>query len=235
MAKKPKGSGRSKGPKERFPLKGRYPREAREPIVPLLPAEERKKPLRLPKKFAPIRTTRDAYQDIVRFVKKMEEGLSSRRQMEEIEAHERRTFSDPTLKVTSDIVVNPDGSIDAEVRVHDVPRGLPIDQVILSFQDNLRSLPGAWASAGVRLPPTEGVRSGDAHVGGMTTYGTNYRDMLTRGHADSALGVVRGEIIPKLEAKGRRKPGGAFLRIHWNENNEKPLRYIEGEGEDDED
>lgn len=134
---------------------------------------------------------------------------------------------DPTEKIS----VNKDGSIDAQLTVYDIPRGLSLGRLIDQLDFCCRSLDNifnAWIQVGVRWGgrgETSPVPdSGDRRYRGLAEGSTFYYPIDGSGRALAF--DYAGAMAKKIQAKRRnRKIETIFVRLHWNPDGAAPKTW----------
>ena len=112
---------------------------------------------------------------------------------------------------------NKDGSLDAQLTVYDIPRGMKIILALTRFGECARALTntfGTWVQVGLRWAGLRGKvpDSGDRRYRGLAEGSTFYYSADRLGSAFRfAIDMAKN-----IEAKRRRKVETMFIRLHWN-------------------
>lgn len=119
------------------------------------------------------------------------------------------------------IHVNKDGSIDAELSVLG-KRGVQSDDLFYAIEEAIPSqAPGLWVSTGARFSASKDEDNYSRYKGLQQVQAFYQR--YTR--PKRAINVLTGRTVARrVEKRQKRKIESAFVRIHWNQLNEKPGR-----------
>lgn len=123
---------------------------------------------------------------------------------------------------------NKDGTVDGEILVKDIPRGLTVKDVFISLEEFLpKRIPKTWISNGIRRftsfnPRLDKDEEIDIHgydrwrgrVGAGTYYQYAGNPQKMAINFDTALDIDRN-----MRGRRRRKAEQVYTRFHWNPQN----------------
>lgn len=123
--------------------------------------------------------------------------------------------------------INQDGSIDAQLTVYEIPRGMPARQALIELDICCRALTNTFntfVQVGLRWTGKGGVAtgSGDRRYRGLEEGSTYYYAVdMRRGGA--FLHAV--DMADNVARKHRRKIETVFARLHWNPDGVAPKEW----------
>lgn len=125
------------------------------------------------------------------------------------------------------VALNSDNTVDGQLTVYDIPRGLTVRAAIIQVNmcaSALRNLDNGfvqvglrWGAVGTDKPP----ESGDRRHRGLAEASTYWY----RAHRWVDMWLYALDMAKRVAAKTRNKKiETIFLRVHWNEQNRTPRR-----------
>jgi len=135
-------------------------------------------------------------------------------------------------------VINADNSIDAEISIHNIPKGMKTTPVSIQLANLLKPLgKNIWVTVGCtfstptskgteslsnRGPSLSAVKEGYHRYKGIQVVQTHWRRSSKEKQA--AAFVAFSEIQEELVKKRYRKAEVIFVRYHWSPEGERPKR-----------
>lgn len=122
---------------------------------------------------------------------------------------------------------NKDGTVDGELLLRDIPKGLPVRRIFIAMSRVIKRIPKVWVENGVRRftafnPRLDKEEEIEVHNyerwRGMVAVGT----YPTLNHAASF--ETAKYINQKMRGKRRRKAEQIYTRLHWNRRVFQPER-----------
>lgn len=144
---------------------------------------------------------------------KMEEWASKLRTIEEA----GRIGVRRPLDITVNVVTNRDQSVDAELLVRVIPRGVRVEDVVTAIERYAEPIEDTFVTNGI-IYPVKGDDPIYIFNAGMSQAETYYQKS---SELPENFGTVR-EIIHNMEKAGRRKAERLFIRYHWNPEDKNP-------------
>jgi len=165
----------------------------------------------------PIRTP-DAMKENINLVL-----LAAKRKITSEEATAKLEIKQP-LDVDVKTYKNLSDSIDGQLIIRKVPRGVSIHDVLIDIAAAFRTVPESFITVGLRYSGADGVKgSEDYRNKGMSIVHTNYKRSSREYNIETAFGYAR-EINKRLHEATGKKPQEIFVRYHWNKTGTRPIR-----------
>ena len=130
----------------------------------------------------------------------------------------------PNFNWSTIIHPNSDGTIDGELRLLGLPRGMSADSILFQIEAAISKTHAMWLSVGIRVPfskPTDEIDSGGVHYRGALQTQAYPQQMK---HRAENFKTARDKVVRNISRKGYRKPDELFIRLHWNPSGAPPPR-----------
>lgn len=121
---------------------------------------------------------------------------------------------------------NQDNSVDAELRIREIPNNLDVPILLTAVERSLEQLDSTWVQVGIRYPPRSDEPIYTRFLG-MSQAESYFHRKLT-----DAIDTGK-KINVNLTEKKRQKPEQVFIRFHWNYLGIKPEERWPGAGPSD--
>ena len=144
---------------------------------------------------------------------KLDEWASKLRTIEEA----GRIGSNTRLDISVSVVTNRDQSVDAELLVRVVPRGVKVEDIVTAIERYAEPIDDTFVTNGI-VYPVKGDDPIYIFNAGMSQAETYYQKS---SELPENFGTVR-DIIRNMDKLGRRKAEKLFLRYHWNPDEKNP-------------
>jgi hypothetical protein len=148
--------------------------------------------------------------------------LAAKRRLTSPEATEFLGIKTP-LDVSVKTHTNLSGSVDGQLTVRAIPRGLRLHDLLLDMEAMFPSVPESFVSVGLRYRGKEGIKSADYRHKGMYVAHANYQ-RTARAIKIRENFLTARNIVNSLEEHNRNKPQQVVVNYHWNPEGRRPIR-----------